>query len=182
MKKIILLVVVALFAFTTNAQDKDQGLKGAWWGMGQFEYNSVKDGASSFSVVPVVGTFVTPTITVGAGVGIGSEKSHPDTDAVNTITVMPLARKYFGVSDKFFIFAQAAVPLKFNEFKDSLGFQLSPGIDYFIGGKWTIEATFGAFGYSSRTIKAEGVDDVKVSEIDFGFNTFAPAFGIKYLF
>jgi len=186
MRKIILLVVAVAFSFTTmNAQEKNQGLKGAWWGMGQLEYSSTKDVGSSFGIMPIVGTFVAPTVTVGLGVGYNSTVTIVDgADDVkaNSTTVMPLVRKYWGVSDKFFIFGQAAVPFTFAENTSSFGVSLSPGIDYFIGGKWTLEATFGDIGYSSTTTNVEGADDIKSNTTNFGINMMTPKFGIKYLF
>jgi len=185
MRKIILLAVAVVFSFTTMNAQENEGLKGAWWGMGMLEYSSTEDVGSSFGVMPVVGTFIAPTVTVGLGIGYNStvtEVLGSDDITVNSTTIMPLVRKYWGVSDKFFIFGQAAVPYTFTDGSSTFGVSLSPGIDYFIGGKWTLEATFGNIGYSSTTTEVSGSDDIKSNTINFGFDMMTPKFGIKYLF
>ena len=188
MKKIILLVAVALFALTTNAQDKDQGFKGAWWGLGTVNYSS--DDATdttSFLILPAVGTFIAPTVTVGAAVGYLSTKTG-EADATNITIFKPLVRKYWGASDKFFIFAEASVPMLFNKNFNQYGFQIEPGIDYFIGGKWTVEAKFGRIGYT--LLNPDGGDSV--NSFDININMFdkmtqenlsgGMSVGLKYLF
>ena len=184
MKKTILLVIITIFAFTTmNAQDEEKkaaGLKGAWWGLGQLEYSNNSDGdvdTSSFTILPVVGNFISPTVTVGLGLGYTSQKVGDD-DAVDAIIVMPLVRKYWGITDKFYVFAQGDVPLRFNDSSTGYGFNVRPGIDYFIGGKFTIEATFGQFGYNA--IDYDGGDTVSTTSL--GFNMMSVNFGLKYLF
>ena len=62
-------LVASLLVFNgAFAQDSEesQGLKGAWWALGQLEFNDndVND-VSTFTVLPVVGTFISPTITLG---------------------------------------------------------------------------------------------------------------------
>lgn len=187
MKKTILLAIIAIFAFTNmNAQDEEkkaEGLKGAWWGLGQIEYsNNEGTDTSSFTVLPVVGTFVAPTVTVGLGVGYTST-TVGDEDAVDAIIVMPLVRKYWGITDKFFVFAQGDVPLSFNDSSTGYGFNVRPGIDYFIGGNFTIEATFGQFGYNAVKYDdvPEGVEDT-FGTTSLGFNMMNVNFGLKYLF
>ena len=180
MKKTILLAIIAIFAFTNmNAQDEETssaGLKGAWWGLGQFEYSDDEE-TSSYTILPAVGTFITPSITVGLGLGYTST-TVADADADGTFIVLPLVRKYWGVAEKLYIFAQADVPLTFNDNATGYGFNLSPGIDYFIGGHFTIEATFGKFGYN--VVDPEEGDSTGTTSL--GFNTFDIGFGLKYLF
>lgn len=180
MKKTILLAIIAIFAFTNiNAQEEEtssQGLKGAWWGLGQFEYTD-DETTSSYTILPAVGTFISPTITVGLGLGYTST-TVAEADAYGTFIVLPLVRKYWGVADNLYLFGQADVPLTFSDDSSSFGFFVKPGIDYFIGGHFTIEATFGAFGYNSVS-PDEGDSYGKLS---LGFNTFDIGFGLKYLF
>lgn len=188
MKKTILLAVIALFLFNNSyaQEEKSEGFKGAWYGLGALSYvNDEATDASSFLILPAVGTFISPTVTVGSAIGLLSTKAG-DADANNTFIVMPFVRKYWGVSDKFFLFGEANVPLYFNDAANSYGFFIQPGIDYFIGGKWTVEAKFGRFGY--RSTKPDGGDSTGRTEL--GFNMFggntedlgAMSFGVKYLF
>lgn len=185
-KNIIIFVVVAIFTFTDSfAQEEkaSEGFKGAWWGLAAASYSKTKDVDATYTILPAIGTFVGPTVTVGGALGY--------TNAINgdgTFIVKPLARKYWGASDKFFIFAEANVPLLFNDAFTGYGFNIEPGIDYFIGGKWTIEAKFGRVGYNSIT--PDGGD--AVGTFNFGFNMFDSqtqeglgsglSLGLKYLF
>ncbi len=186
MRKIILLVVAVALSFTAmNAQEKNQGLKGAWWGLAAGSYSQTDDGDAVYTILPAVGTFVAPTVTVGGALGY--------TNAVNgegTFIVKPLVRKYWGATDKFFIFAEANAPLLFNTDFNGYGFNIEPGIDYFIGGKWTVEAKFGRFGYNSIKGTADGAEAVGTTTL--GFNMFDAqtqenlggglSLGLKYLF
>jgi len=187
MRKIILLAVAIFALNTVKAQEKNQGLKGAWWGLASFNYSD--DGAdnTSFVILPAVGTFVSPDITVGAALGYISNKSG-SADATNIVVFKPLARKYWGASDKFFIFAEASVPMLFNKNFNSYSINIEPGIDYFIGGKWTLEAKFGKVGYTSFNPKV----GESVNSFNIGLNMFDSmtqeglgsglSLGLKYLF
>lgn len=189
MKKTILtLLVIVAFVFNMQAQEENQGLKGAWWGLaaGSFVDDEATD-TRTFVLLPAVGNFVSPTVTLGGAVGLVNTKVG-DADSDNIFVVKPLARKYWGVSDKFFIFIEGNVPLLFNEDFNGYGFNIEPGIDFFIGGKWTIEAKFGRFGYNA--IKPDGGDAIGTTSL--GFNMFdaqtqeylgsGMSFGLKYIF
>ena len=179
MKKTFFTALMAcLCVFTSvNAQDENKGLKGAWWALGQLEYfDSEGDDFSRFTILPVVGTFVSPRVTVGLGAGYTSTKVG-GADAVDAIIVMPLVRNYWGINDKFFIFGQADVPLTFGDGYTGYGFIVKPGIVYFLSSKVTIEATFGQFGYNA--VKPEGGDAVGTTSL--GVNLMNVNFGIKLI-
>ena len=196
-KNIIILVAVALLSFTNSysqestkesTKETNNGFKGAWWGLAAASYtDSEATDTQSFTILPAVGVFIAPTVTVGGALGYTSTKVG-NADALDIIIVKPLVRKYFGISDKFFLFAEANVPLLINENFTGYGFNIEPGIDYFIGGKWTIEAKFGRFGYNA--IKHDGGDTNGTTSL--GFNMFDSqtqeglgsglSFGLKYLF
>lgn len=180
MKKTFFTFLVAgLFAFNfAQAQDEEnQGLKGAWWALGQLEYNNDDaSDSSTFTILPVVGTFVSPTVTVGLGAGYTSTKVG-DADAADAFIVMPLVRNYWGINDKLYIFGQADVPLVFYDGATGYGFNLSPGIDYFLSSKLTIEATFGQFGYNA--VKPKGGDASGTTSL--GVNLMQINFGIKLI-
>ncbi len=192
MKKIILFITVALLTFTNSyaQEDKkeDKGFKGVWWGLAAASYtNSESADTESFTILPAIGTFVSPTVTIGGALGFTSTKVG-DADATTIYIVKPLVRKYYGMSDKFFIFLEANVPLLLNEDFTGYGFNIEPGIDYFIGGKWTIEAKFGRFGYNA--IKPDSGDAKGTTTL--GFNMFDSqtqeglgsglSLGLKYIF
>ena len=189
MKKLLLsFVLILLISFKVSAQEESQGFKGAWWGLaaGSFTDSEASD-TQTLVLLPAVGYFVSPTVTVGTAVGLVNNKVG-SADATNTIVVKPLARKYWGVTEKFFSFGEANVPLIFGENSTGYGFNIEPGIDYFIGGKWTIEAKFGRFGYNS--VKPDGGDAKGTTTL--GFNMFdaqtqeglgsGMSIGLKYIF
>ncbi|MXV38086.1 outer membrane beta-barrel protein [Flavobacteriaceae bacterium Ap0902] len=184
MKKLFLLCVIALVGFV-NAQEKEApaaGFKGAWWAMGTVNFSNTEEHdldekVSHFKIMPIVGTFVSPTVTVGLGAGYESVKVG-DADAVDGFIVMPLARKYWGVANNLYIFGQAAVPMSFSDDVNTFGFQLSPGIDYFLSGHFTIEASLGLLGYSNTN---PDVGD-SYGKFDIGVNTGDLSVGLKYVF
>ncbi|MBV1923913.1 MAG: hypothetical protein KUG68_07800 [Flavobacteriaceae bacterium] len=180
MKKTILLAVITIFTFSNLfAQEatESNGLQGAWWGMGTFQYSD-DETTSSYTILPIVGNFIAPTVTVGLGAGYMSTETD-GFDSVGTFVVMPLVRKYWSVSDKLYLFGQADVPLTFSDDTNGYGFNVRPGIDYFIGGKFTIEATFGQFGYNS--VKND-ITDESTGTTSLGFDMTSIQFGLKYLF
>jgi len=184
MKKLFLLSIIAVFTLTsTIAQEEEsKGLQGAWWGMGQFEFSD-DETTSTFTFLPAVGNFISPSVTIGLGAGYTSTKVE-GSDANDAFILQPLARKYWGVSDTFYLFGQADVPLIFGDNFTQYGFNLRPGIDYFIGGQFTIEATFGQFGYNYvdyDDVEGRGSDN-GVGTTSLGFNMFDVRFGLKYIF
>ena len=149
MKKFILFFAVVFFTISTSfAQEESQGLKGASWGLLAFSYSdSEASNISSFSILPAYGKFITPDITIGGAIGLVST-TIGDADATTTIVVKPLVRKYWSATPTFYIFGEANAPMLFGDGFKGYGFNIDLGIDYFIGGKWTIEAKFGRFGYN----------------------------------
>jgi len=138
-----------MFIGKLTAQESNEGFKGTWWALGQFEF--ISDEATdidAFVILPVVGNFVSPTVTVGLGAGYKSVKIG-GADAEGLFILQPLARKYWSISDNFFLFGQADIPLEFGDGHTGYGFNLRPGIDYFVTNKLTLEATFGQFGYNA---------------------------------
>jgi len=185
MKKLVLsIVAIAIISVSISAQEKaeNQGFKGAWWGLASGSYNKVDGTDAVYTILPAVGTFISADVTVGGAVGYTNALGQ------DVFIVKPLLRKYFGVSDNFFLFVEGNAPLLFGETFTGYGFNIEPGIDYFIGGKWTVEAKFGRFGYNS--MKPDGGD--AVGSTTFGFNMFDSqtqeglgsglSLGLKYLF
>lgn len=184
MKK-VLLAVIALTAFATNAQD---GFKGKWFVMGQAGYGTENDGkTTNFSVLPAVGYFVAPTTAVGLAIGYAGS-SHEMTGVKidnSQFIVQPLARKYWGVTESLFIFGQASVPMVFGEEGtakySSVGVNLGAGLDYFLSPHWTIETQFGFIDWNS--VKPDG--GKSTSDFNIGVNSGllgGVKFGVKYVF
>ncbi|NRB59193.1 MAG: porin family protein [Winogradskyella sp.] len=179
MRKLFLAIIAMTFITVgVNAQDSDNnGLEGAWWALGQLEYTDTEaTDTQSFTILPVAGVFISPTVTIGAGVGYTST-TVGSADAVDAIILQPLARKYWSITDNFFFFGQADVPVLLFEEATGYGFNLRPGIDYFVTPKVTLEATFGQFGYNA--VKPKEGDATGTTS--FGFNSMNINFGIKII-
>jgi len=188
MKNSLLCIALSMFIFTgLMAQEESEGLKGASWGLVAFNYsNSEANDLTSFLILPAYGKFITPDVTIGAAVGLSSTKFGSN-DANNLIVIKPLLRKYWGVTSTFYIFGEANVPILLGENFKGYGANFDLGIDYFIGGKWTIEAKFGRFGYN--VISPDNGDSV--GNLFLGLNMFDSqtqeglsnglSLGLKYL-
>lgn len=179
MKKLILLAGIALMSLNVNAQEKeDKGLEGVWWAAGQVSFSSSKTGdakTTSNMILPIVGTFISPSVTVAAGVGVISGKTDTGsaiTSETSTIVIKPLVRKYWNISGGLFFFGQAALPVTFGKDKvadsktSSFALEVSPGFDYIVN-KWlTVETSFSIFNVGSTTFTPDSGDKTTT----FGFN------------
>ena len=178
MKKILLLAGIVLLSLTANAQEKDKGLQGTWWVAGQVSFASEKTGdvkSTSNMILPIVGYFVAPDVTLGIGIGtIGSksETGSVTTAEDNIFVVKPLVRKYWNVKGNLFFYGQAALPMMFGKDKitddksSSVALELAPGFDYVIN-KWlTIETSFTVLNVGTETITPK----VGEKTTKFGFN------------
>lgn len=174
MKKVILLAVITAFGISTNAQNK--GLKGTWFATSQFGYQQTKSGtskATNFTILPIVGTFVAPTVAVGAGVGYVNIKAETgSTTDANTglVVVEPLVRKYWNVSGGLFFFGQLAAPIitgkeKQSELKVSqFGVAMSGGFDYVLTKHFTVEFSYNLINASSTTLTPKVGDKTTITD------------------
>jgi opacity protein-like surface antigen len=170
MKKILSLVGIVLIGLTAKAQDANQGLKGAWFATSQIGYQQTKTGEfknTNVSVLPVVGTFVTPSIAVGAGLGFINMKSESNAGTAaktDLIVIEPLARKYWNVAGSLYFFGQLAAPIITGKEKESdlkvnqVGLALSGGFDYFVTKSFSVEFSYDLANFTSTTL------DPKVGE------------------
>ena len=198
MKKLFLIAGLALMSMNMNAQE---GLQGTWWVAGQVSFGSEKTGdvkSTSNMILPIVGYFATPTVTVGLGLGNISNKSEIGsltTAESNTFVVKPLVRKYWNVSGNLYFYGQAALPVMFGKDKisddkmSSFGLEVSPGFDYIVN-KWlTVETSFTILNINSTTTTPDVGD--KTTEFNLNANpmnsvadrTFGSLqVGVKFLF
>ncbi len=207
MKKLLFMSAVVAFS-TAHAQSA--GLEGTTYITGQAMVSTSKDNntgttATEFSVVPMMGHFITPTVVIGAGLGYQGSTMSIDTDMLgfpasakltsSAFVVMPFVRKYWDLGTKLYIFGQLDVPLEFGTVKTeanaaplgsfssednytAYGINIRPGLDYMINNNWTVEATIGAIGYNSVNPK----DGESMDNFTFGVNLNQVTFGVKYLF
>lgn len=163
MKKIVTLVSIVLMGLTAKAQDSTQGLKGAWFATSQFGYQQSKTADAkntTLSVLPIVGTFVTPSVAVGAGVGFINIKADSDAGTAaktNLFVAEPLVRKYWNVAGSLYFFGQLAVPIITGKEKESelkvnqVGVSLSGGFDYFVTKNFSVEFSYDLANFTSTT-------------------------------
>jgi opacity protein-like surface antigen len=164
MKKIVTLISIVLIGLTAKAQDSAQGLKGAWFATSQFGYQQTKTADiknTNLSVLPIVGTFVTPSVAVGAAVGyinIKSDSNAGTAAKTDLIVIEPLARKYWNVAGSLYFFGQAALPIitgkeKVNDTKISqVGVSVSGGFDYFVTKNFSVEFSYDLANFTSTTL------------------------------
>ncbi|OXE99187.1 outer membrane protein with beta-barrel domain [Flavobacterium araucananum] len=164
MKKFLTFVSIVLLGLTAKAQDTNQGLKGAWFVTSQFGYQQTKTGDiknTNLSVIPIVGTFITPSVAVGAGLGYINMKSDPGVgvgEKMDLFVIQPLARKYWNVAGSLYFFGQAALPVITGKQKESgtkinqFGLSVSGGFDYFVTKYFSVEFSYDLANFTSTTI------------------------------
>jgi len=120
---------IVLLGITANAQDK--GLQGTWWAAGQVSFSSQTKGdakETSNMILPIVGYFVAPSVTVGVGIGDIASKTVNSagvtTAEANTFVLKPLVRKYWNVKGNLFFYGQAALPVMLGKIKLQMTKQL----------------------------------------------------------
>lgn len=175
MKKIVTLVSMVLIGLTAKAQDSTQGLKGAWFATSQFGYQQTKtadEKNTTLSVLPIVGTFVTPSVAVGAGIGFINIKADSDAGTAaktNLFVAQPLVRKYWNVAGSLYFFGQLAVPIITGKEKESelkvnqVGLSLSGGFDYFVTKNFSVEFSYDLANFTSTTIDPKTGDKTTVT-------------------
>ncbi|AZA76756.1 porin family protein [Chryseobacterium sp. G0186] len=218
MKRILLTGAVALFGLSNAQISKGTAYISGQLGYSQNENKNNDTKIESFKVLPTVGYFVNTNLAVGLAVGYRSnnEKMTKTTganplsvaeykDTESAFVVAPFVRKYWTVSDKFFLFGQLEVPMAFGQNKieaftalttatgavntasisstsnyTSIGVNIKPGLDYFLSKNWSIEATIGEFGYGTYNYDFDGAK--RVNDYKFGLNLSSVTFGVKYIF
>ncbi|MET3537844.1 outer membrane beta-barrel protein [Chryseobacterium limigenitum] len=139
------------------------------------------------------------TLTTNNALTVGESKNTQ-----SAFVVAPFVRKYWTIADKLYIFGQLEVPMEFGQLKQesvatttiggttntastsnkanytSIGVNIKPGLDYFLNKNWSIEATFGEFGYNTSKLDVDGAKSV--NNYNFGLNLSAVTFGVKYVF
>ncbi|MFB9080904.1 hypothetical protein ACFFLS_22415 [Flavobacterium procerum] len=212
MKKIVTLVSIVLMGLSANAQESSQSLKGTWFATSQFGYQQTKtadEKNTTLSVLPIVGTFISPSVAVGAGFGVINIKAESDAGTAaktNLLVVQPLVRKYWNVAGSLYFFGQAAIPVISGKEKESdlkvnqFGLSVSGGFDYFITKNFSVEFSYDLANFTSTTIEPKNGEKTTVTNfglahvanVDPFYNTALAgsnpnltsplSFGFKFLF
>ena len=169
--KKILLAALIFAGFAANAQE-NKGLQGAWFATSQFGYQQTKTAdvkQTNMSVIPIVGTFVTPSVAVGAGVGYINIKDEVANTNFGLVVVEPLARKYWNIAGNFYFFGQLATPIITGKEKESdlkvtqFGVSMSGGFDFFVTKNFSVEFSYDLANFTSTTIKPDSGDKTTVT-------------------
>jgi opacity protein-like surface antigen len=162
MKKLILTCLIAAGAISAvNAQ----GLKGKWYATSQIGYSQTKTGDAKqtyFNVLPIIGTFVSPDVTVGVAFGyINNKIENNDKGLLNSEVqawaIEPLARKYWNIAGPLYFFGQVAVPVVFGKVKDTdikvnqFGVGASAGFDVVVWNNVSFEFSYNIASLSFTT-------------------------------
>lgn len=182
MKKVLLIAVLTVLCagMSINAQ----GLKDVWFAGGTLSISTEKpfkggDRTKEFTVLPMVGTFISPSLAVGGAIGYSQVDPVSDGEFAGTksqkFIIQPLVRKYWNISGKLYVFTQASLPISFGNVKqdgdkigDSMGFgfAFTPGLDLIVNNWLSIEASFNLINLSYTTFNPKGDGD-RVNNFSF---------------
>jgi hypothetical protein len=194
-----------LLSLTANAQEASKGLQGAWFATAQIGYNQEKTGdvkTTGTTILPIVGTFISPSVAVGLGIGtIGYKVSDGTVDAAkySLIVAQPLVRKYYNVAGSLYFFGQAALPIisgkdKVSDLKLSqYGIAISSGFDFFVTKSLSVEFSYNLVNLSQTTITPKTGDKTTQTDLSLahvananllegGTLTTPLSFGFKFIF
>ncbi len=188
MKKLLFFVAFAGAAFTSNAQFA----KGNIYASGSVGYSSSSQGdlkASTMSVSPGVGYFLTNNLSLGLELGVGSESvenASVKTDNLSSMSAGVHARYYFTPANKFSFFGNLGVDyMSLNDKIDKVkttgfGLSVSPAISYFLSDKLAMEASFGSIGYSTMKTDVTGAKAMNTMNVNFDLSSIS--YGLIYKF
>ncbi len=154
---------------------------------------TITEGVSQFgyNILPQAGYMLTDEFGVGLGIGYMFLKiTTPDffdngTDQFDqvekngTFAVMPFARYYKGIADKFLLYGQFSIPMGFTNYSRLMlndnndgtvdydgikkssyfGIDLGLGANYFVTDNIALEANFNLFGFNYTSTKNTNTDD-----------------------
>ena len=210
MKKLLFAALVLSIGINASAQKK--GLQGTWFATSQFGYQQTKTGTlkhTNFTVLPIVGNFVSPSVAIGAGVGYINVKQETGSTVnanSNIMVIEPLVRKYWNITGGLFFMGQLATPIISGKEKQSslkvsqFGLAMSGGLDYVMGKHFTVEFSYNLANFSVTTLTPKTGDKTTVTDFSLAHvanvggeynsalggsmsNIVTPlAFGFKFLF
>jgi len=213
MKKLFIVLAAAAMAVSVNAAKGDMVLSGTL-GLnvdgalkidgkkGMSIYNEDNVSLTTYTILPSFTYFVSDKVGVGAQVGYkgGNSKYFEDDKEVlkarsGAFQINPFVRYYVWSTSKFGVFGQATLGFAFGSSKigdgDSfsttdIGLSVTPGIQYFINRKWSIETTFAnnllGFNYSTNKAKESQTSFTLLNINDFFLPFNALAITLNYHF
>lgn len=181
MKKIIGIIVLFGILNQANSQDFKNGFsKGSLFLTGSIGFSALSQDkltSNEVSFIPKAATFITSHIAAGVSLGWGQRSSSEDTlKTVNETKFNAglFARYYFTPASQFSLFGEFGVDFADNQDKlgkkttQQIGVGISPGINYFLSDRFSMEATIGRISYSRTTTKVNNQSQPASSS--FGLN------------
>jgi hypothetical protein len=201
MKKVVLFLVMASNLLVANAQKNENvGFeKGNILLSGALSFSSrdnAGENSSEFKVTPNAGFFLTDKILFGINVGIGSltqtaDKLDSSGNRIGSLTTKDqltsefgvFLRYYFTPNKTFSFFSQFGANYKTTNDKiakvrnNEISMEISPGMNYFLSEKVSIQANLGKLSFSnsksdlpgSKADNSFGID-LNLTSISFGLN------------
>jgi len=174
MKKVFLLLIVAVMAISLTAQEEVG--KGMWLG-GTFGFSLGDNGGddiSSYTIGPEWGMMLNDDFGAGVNLIFASEDFGGSKQDVWQVT--PFVRYYKGVGDRFKFFADGGFTVGGGDTSSLFQIGVRPGMQYWFNSDWSMAAKLGFLGYTKATLQKDTPNeydyknfelDMDMSEINF---------------
>lgn len=143
MKKLVLMSVFSFMFFIVSAQ-VEKGSMVLSGRIGAY-FENMAGKTSSFTIMPEFSYYFTEKLGAGLGVGYTYGKL-PENFKINRLEINPFIRYYFYKNNKLGIYGRGNLLLAVENSRNSsntvLGFGITPGIQYFINKKISVELNF----------------------------------------
>ncbi|MEW7278132.1 outer membrane beta-barrel protein [Aquimarina sp. 2201CG1-2-11] len=195
MRKLLLTALAFASFATASAQDeKTAGFtNGDVFISGNVGFSSEKFGErkeNSFTVAPRVGFFVSENIAIGGKLGFTSQKEELGSteDKTNAFSVGAFGRYYFSPASKFSVFGEFGADYRSTNqdngttdvTNNGFGIGGGPGVSYFIGNNFALEAFWGALRYATEKADTDGAESQ--DNFDLNVNLEDITLGLVYKF
>ncbi len=195
MKKLLLTALAIVSFVSANAQDETTSgfTKGDAFISGSVGFASEKTGDNkdnAFIISPRIGYFISENIAIGARIGYQSLKQEEGSleNKTNTFNAGAFGRYFFTPSNKFSVFAELGADYLTRNFDNGTtdttfnGFGIGggPGVSYFIGNHFALEASWGALSYTTVKADVDGAESTDNFELSVGLEDIT--LGLVYKF
>lgn len=210
MKRTLLIAASVLMAGMVQAQDNataGEHSEHNMWLSGSAQFRSYDDDSdyteSGGNFSPAFGFFLNERMAVGLRFSIEGMKMEENNDGYDEETKMsefsvnPFFRYYRNISDNCHLFGELSVGFGSGKVETDVEFgpdpedtysffqtSISPGIQYWMHERWSVEAAWGALSYRGYNDKADfdGQSDRTESEIAVGLDLTSLSFGLNFHF
>ncbi len=141
--------------------------------------------STSFKILPSLGYFVSEKIAIGGTLGYQQNGAGNGNAATNDFIVGLFGRYYMKPKSQFTFFGQGLLsfvsssPQGGGGSSTTFGLGFSPGLNYFVSNRFSLEATFGEIGFKSTSSSGGGGSN---TGFNFGFDLTDIGFGLNYKF